>query len=415
MNQNLILYVVSSILGVSLSNVVPFQCNGQDQFNETTRKSRQILPEGWDPKPEGDKVLQGLTQVSALQVRGAHDAEMVLVGDHAYIVAEVNDIKPGEAAGWPFIYVAMSIVNLKTLAVEHIVSIAKSNQAFENETLPSGACFVPRIIRKDAQTLRCFFASENPGIRQSQTWYMDFDLQTQRFTNYIYKAKLKVDDAIYDMQPRYFYADAKEHGFRKPAKDFGLYIFDSFKSFDGKIFVGINNYVSRQNAWAVLNDDMDTFEILGHINEPQELALCELAVNRLADNSWMAIIRQDGGNYMFSTSNDGKQWAKGKYNSLVPNGAASKPTFDKFKGVYYLGWQEATEIDGVGRSVFNIDISNDGLTWERKYRFETTETFQYPTFKLHDNSVWLCVTQGNKERIMFGKLEDITDWDTQFN
>ena len=52
-------------------------------------------------------------------------------------------------------------------------------------------------------------------------------------------------------------------------------------------------------------------------------------------------------------------------------------------------------------------VSRDGETWERKYRFETPETFQYPTFREHRGAVWLCVTQGRKERIMFGKLEDL--------
>ncbi|MBU4460424.1 MAG: exo-alpha-sialidase, partial [Verrucomicrobia bacterium] len=92
------------------------------------------------------------------------------------------------------------------------------------------------------------------------------------------------------------------------------------------------------------------------------------------------------------------------------NGTSSKPTFDRFDGLYYLGWQEATKIGGVGRSVFNIDVSRDGSTWERKYRFETEKSFQYPTFRKYDGAVYLTVTQGDsspsrKERIMFGRLE----------
>ncbi|WP_461786538.1 sialidase family protein, partial [Prosthecobacter sp.] len=81
-------------------------------------------------------------------------------------------------------------------------------------------------------------------------------------------------------------------------------------------------------------------------------------------------------------------------------------------GIYYLGWQEATSIQGANRSVFNVDISRDGRTWERKYRFETPQSFQYPAFHEHEGAIWLCVTQGDtdpsrKERIMFGKLEDL--------
>jgi len=94
----------------------------------------------------------------------------------------------------------------------------------------------------------------------------------------------------------------------------------------------------------------------------------------------------------------------------VPNGTNSKPTFDNFKGIYYLGWQEATKVNGVNRSVFNLDISRDGKTWERKYRFESDKSFQYPSFHEHDGAIWLAVTQGDtdasrKERIMFGRLE----------
>ena len=88
----------------------------------------------------------------------------------------------------------------------------------------------------------------------------------------------------------------------------------------------------------------------------------------------------------------------------------TKATFDRFHGIYYLGWQEATRVNKVSRSVFNIDVSADCVRWERKYRFETEKSFQYPTFREHQGSVYLTVTPGDfskdrKERIMFGKLE----------
>ncbi|NGF55951.1 exo-alpha-sialidase [Parapedobacter sp. SGR-10] len=377
------------------------------RIDNIARNKGKLIPSDWDPLSAGSKVLDRLIPITALQVKGAHDAEMVLVGNRAYIVAEVNDIKPGEHPRWPFVYVTMSVVNLETLELEKIYNVAQSGQSFENETLPLGACFVPRIIQRDEQTLRCYFSSENPDVRQSQIWYMDFDLTTHRFTNHIFKAKITTTDGTFDMQPRHFHADAAKHGFRKRPRDYGLCIFDSFKSFDGKIYVALNNYPGRQNALASLNDDMDTFEIIGHFNEPQKMALSEASVNRLPDGTWMAIIRQNGGNYVFSTSKDGKTWTRAEYRDFVPNGGDSKPTFDKFNGIYYLGWQESTLIEGVKRSVFNIDVSRDGINWERKYRFETPETFQYPTFMEHNGSVWLCVTQGQKERIMFGKLEDL--------
>ena len=108
----------------------------------------------------------------------------------------------------------------------------------------------------------------------------------------------------------------------------------------------------------------------------------------------------------------------GEEREFVKNGANSKPTFDKFGDLYYLGWQEATRVHGVHRSVFNVDISRDGKGWERKYRFESTKSFQYPTFREHDGAIWLCVTQGDespsrKERIAFGKLEQTGEFASQ--
>ncbi|MEI6714801.1 MAG: sialidase family protein [Verrucomicrobiota bacterium] len=371
-----------------------------------------ILPARWDPKTEGDKVLKTLVNTSAPQVKGAHDAEFVCVGERAYVVAEVNDLKGGENGSWPFIYSTLSIVNLKTLKTERIIDLAKGEQAFANETLPVGACWVPRILQKDPNTLRCYFVSQDPGRRQSLMWYRDFDLNRGEFATTIHKAKLQTAAGTFDFQPDHFHADAAAQGFKKKAADSFFFIFDSFKKFDGKLYVALNNFEGRQNALALVHDDLVTFEVLGHYNEPQSAALSESAVNRLPDGTWMAICRNDKGNYHFTTSKDGRTWTTGEPRPFVPNGLNSKPTFDQFGGLYYLGWQEATSIQGASRSVFNVDISRDGVTWERKYRFETAQSFQYPTFHEHEGAVWVAVTQGDhdesrKERIMFGKLETL--------
>ena len=102
---------------------------------------------------------------------------------------------------------------------------------------------------------------------------------------------------------------------------------------------------------------------------------------------------------------------------FVPNGTNSKPTFDRFGDVYQPRLQETTRIQGANRSVFNVDISRDGKTWNRKYRFETPESFQYPTFHQHRGAIWLTVTQsdhrGSSDRIMFGKLEDAGQLESQ--
>ena len=380
----------------------------------SSASAESFLPPDWNPKQAGDRVLQGLVTVTAPQVKGAHDAAMVITRDRAFIVAEVDNNRPGEGASWPEVYAAMSIVDLKTMTVERILPFARGKQVYENETLPAGACFVPRIIQKDDKTLRCYFASERPGARQSQMWMIDFDFDRMAFQKTIRRVKLKTSLGTFDMQPRHFHADAVVHGFRRPAKDYGLYLFDSFKVFDGRTYIAINNWPGKQNALAVANEEFDTFEVVGHYNEPQNLLLSESAVNRLPGGTWLAICRQDGGNgnYIFTTSRDGRTWTPGVHRDFVPNGTSAKPTFDCFGGFYYLGWQEATRIHGVFRSVFNIDVSRGGEVWHRKYRFETEKSFQYPTFCEYRGTIYVAVTQGDhsgsrKERIMFGRLESV--------
>ena len=372
-----------------------------------------LLPPGWNPKRAGDEVLTTLIKVSAPQVKGAHDADLVLVGERAFVVEHDNDIKPGHGAGKDQ-YCVLTVVNVKTMSVERVVPMAKSAQAFANETLPVGACFVPRIIRLNDTTLRCFFACEDQsGKSQSQTWYRDFDIASLTFAPNIHRVKLKTSDGTFDMQPQYFHADAAKHGFKQPAKAFGLYLLDAFKVIDGKTYLAINNFPGAQNALAMRNDARDTIEIIGHYNEPAERRLTESSVNRLPDGTWLAICRTESGdrNYVFTTSKDGKTWTQGEPRAFIAKGSNSKPTFDKFNGIYYLGWQEATRITdghGVGRYIFNIEVSRDGVNWERKYRFESPNSFQYPTFRQHDGTIWFTVTQGtggSTDRIMFGKLE----------
>jgi arylsulfatase A-like enzyme len=368
-----------------------------------------ILPENWDPVLAADQVMERLIRVTKPHVKGAHDAEFVCVGDKAYIVEHDNDVKPGHGAGEAQ-YCVLTVVDLPSLSVEATHLLAKSELSYKNVTLPRGQTFVPRIIQVDAGTLRCFFASKG-GDREELTWYRDFDLASGRFADTIHRAKLKTRAGVFDMQPGVLHEDAKLDGFGKPRKSGGMYIFDSFKQFDGKTFVALNNFPGKQNALAILHDDFETFEVVGHYNEPQDQQLSESAVNRLPDGTWMAILRNDGGNrnYRFTTSEDGRHWTPAVELPLVSNGTNSKPTFDKFGGLYYLGWQEATRIEGSSRSVFNVDVSRDGVRWERKYRFETPESFQYPTFHEHEGVIWVSATQsdhgGSTDRIMFGRLE----------
>jgi hypothetical protein len=368
-----------------------------------------ILSPLWDPEAEGNRVLHGLIRVTAAPVKGAHDAEFVCTNGYAFIVEHDNDVQPGHNAGHHQ-YCVLSAVNLATMKVEQVYNLARSEQVFHNEKLPLGACFVPRIIQVDAKTLRCFFTNQEDNQYEAQIWYRDFHLDTMRFCDDIFKAKLKTSSGIHDMQPVFFHQDAVARGFNKPVLRYGFYIFDSFKIFDDQVYVTLNNFPGKQNALARLLDDYHTFEIIGHYNEPQSQELSESSVNRLPDGTWMAICRNDLGNYHFTRSKDGKEWRAGIEMPFVPNGTNSKPTFDRFNGLYYLGWQENSRINNVSRSVFNIDVSSDGEIWERKYRFASEHSFQYPTLHEYGNSIWLTVTQGyqgSTDRIMFGKLEDI--------
>ena len=381
----------------------------QQQQQQTRAPDAGLVPATWDPALAGDDVLRRLVRITAPHVKGAHDAEFVCVGDRAYVVEHDNDVAPGHGAG-KAMYCVLTVVNLKTLAVEKTHLLAKAGQAFANAALPDAQIFVPRIIRKDEHTLRTFFCSQPAGA-QAVTWYRDFDLRTQTFEGGIHKAKLRTAAGTFDMEPGHFHADAVAAGFTKPAVDHGLYVFDSFKEFDGRIYIALNNFPGKQNALAELTDDFTTFEVIGHYNEPQSQQLSESAVNRLPDGTWMAICRNDAGNYHFTTSRDGRTWTVGEPRPFVPNGLNSKPTFDRFGDTYYLGWQENTRVGDCNRSVFNIDISRDGETWERKYRFETPHSFQYPTFHEHEGAIWLTVTQsdhgGSSDRIMFGRLETV--------
>ncbi len=374
-----------------------------------TPNAIRLLPSDWDPVRAANLVLTSLIKVTTPKAKGAHDAEFVCVGNRAYIVEHDNDIEPGHGAG-NAMYCVLTVIDLQTLAVEKTHLLASAGQIFANFTLPDAETFVPRIIQRDDNTLRCYFASQ-PANMQAQTWYRDFDVCRGEFTDKIYRAKLKTAAGVFDMEPRYLHADAVAQGFKKPEWIRGMYIFDSFKHFDGNIYVALNNFHGKQNALTILHNDYETFEVLGHYNEPQNQQLSESAVNRMPDGTWMAICRNDTGNYHFTMSQDGRYWTEGCELPFVTNGDNSKPTFDRFGDTYYLGWQERTRIDDCRRSVFNVDISRDGKNWERKYRFETPHSFQYPTFHEHNGVIWLSVTQsdhgGSTDRIMFGKLEDL--------
>lgn len=371
-----------------------------------------LLPADWNPREQADRVLAGLKNICAPQVKGAHDSDFLIADGKAYVVYMANDVQHGEAADWPFVYCAMTIVDLASNEISPAVTFAAGEKEFDNHCLPVGACFVPRIIQKDNRTLRCFFASEQPRVRQAQTWWIDFDLPTQTFARTIHPVSIRTAQGQFPMQPQPFFRDAVARGFTGKESDYGLYMIDGFKTFNGQIYCVLNNFIIRQNALATLNADMDCIQVLGHFFEPNSAKLSESAVQQMPDGSWCAISRQETAdqNYLFATSADGVSWTPHHTRDCVKTGSNSKATFDRFNNLYYLGWQDSARIDGVYRTIFSVDISANGKDWQRKYRFETNKSFQYPVFRQHAGAVFLSVTQGDytssrKERIMFGRLE----------
>ena len=141
----------------------------------TVNASESLLPPNWDPVLAGDQVLARLVCITAPKVKGAHDAEMAIVEGPPTSWPK-STTWAGESAGWPKSTRHVHRRTWKRWRWKRSSRFARSEQAFENETLPVGACFVPRILQIEHQTLRCYFASEQPGKRQAQTWYRDFDI-----------------------------------------------------------------------------------------------------------------------------------------------------------------------------------------------------------------------------------------------
>ena len=69
----------------------------------TPALSAPLLPPDWNPKQAADRVLTSLVKVTAPEVKGAHDSDMIVSGERAFVVYMAKDVQPGEAASWPFI------------------------------------------------------------------------------------------------------------------------------------------------------------------------------------------------------------------------------------------------------------------------------------------------------------------------
>ena len=377
------------------------------------------INKNYSPEKAGDEVIKSMITVTDSVVKGAHDAHFLIHDGKAYIVYEANDVKEGEAAEWDFVYCAMSIVDLKTGAVE-VKIISRGEQAFANETLDVGATFVPRIIKKDENTLRIFFTSERPSVRQSLMYYIDYDVKSGTLNQNVYRMKLLTPEGKVDFTPKAYYDLAIAAGMECFSSDHSAFIFDIME-YDGKKYVALNNFAGKQNALGMLNDTLDCISVIGHFGVGNsKVQLSESGIMRKNDGTWMSIIRNDktstnttygGGTttgtnagtfeYYFSYSADGVKWSTPRTEDFCAGGTNSKPTLNNFAGTYFMGWNTySTNI--WSRTIFNFDYSTDGENWTRLYKFAPTTSFQYPEFFMYDNEIYF--TTGDRAKIYFGKL-----------
>ena len=183
------------------------------------------------------------------------------------------------------------------------------------------------------------------------------------------------------MQPAAFYRDAMAQGFTGREKDFGLYQIDSSNSSTaGSIACSITRHMC-QTRWDCSTrpgtpsrcSATSTHRPCSGSPKPQSTAC-------LTGRGWRSA-REGGTQLHVHAKQRRRTWSANQYRDIVTGGCSSKPSFDRFNGVYYLGWQKATRIGGVSRSVFNIEVSRNGATLAaQKYRFETEKSFQYPVF-----------------------------------
>ncbi len=365
------------------------------------------------PEERGQEFLDSMIRVTGESVKGAHDSSLVVTDKKAYIVYMANDRQPGENSRWPYIYTAMSIVDIASNRLLDSREVAHGGQQFANVRLKEGSCFVPRILQKEERTLRIFFDSMDPDNRPTEVWYRDYDLQSGKFDASIGRVNMETPEGTVPLSPQAFHEQARRQGFSKPVNNDGPYLFDIGKEFDGKLYVAVNNFGGKQNALCEFNEDLTSVRVIGNINEPLSEDLSEAAVERMPDGRWVAILRNDGNNlnYRFAYSDDGVCWTAAEESPLVQNGSNSKPVLHCFDGVYCLGWQEKPY-----RTRFNLEVSTDFVHWKRAYSFHDEDfSLQYPSMYAYDGEVYLCAThcfpgeeRERRDSIYFGHLNSVS-------
>lgn len=347
----------------------------------------------------GKNIFDNRLVISEQKMKGVHDAQFVIVADRAYAVYEANDVMPGESHEWDFVYAAMTVVDIIKNSVIKTVKFAYGERQFKNLKLPHGCAFVPRIIKKDEKTLRVFFASIDEGVRPQLTYYMDYDLEREEFTDEIYVLDILTDRGRMAFTPEIFREVALRAGHACFERSIGAYLFDIEDYGDVK-YICLNNFATGQNALAKFNDGYDCIEILGHIGEGMDgFKTTESGIAKLNDGTFMAVLREEySKQYYFSYSLDGREWTYPIKKAFAADGCNTKPTLNNFDGTLFMS------VAVNDRSCMRLSFGYDGEHWKELLEVQSPTTFQYPSFVYYENEIYYTATTGNKEQIVFGKL-----------
>ena len=360
----------------------------------------ESVTENHSPKAAGDAVMQNMIRISSDEMKGTHDADHVYANGKVYAVYEANNEKPGDPGTYEKEYCALAIIDLESFKVESIEKFAWGEQKYSNVTMLKGSAFVPRVIRKDDNTLRFFFSNIAVDSSSGYIYYVDYDLATEAFDNNAYRLKIMTPNGTVDFSAEVYAELFRADGHACDNSTIGHFLFDIF-DVDGTKYIALNNFRGAQNSLAKFNDTYDCVEIIGNIGGSYtEYRTTESGIVQLKDGSWISILRNHAGSkiYSFSYSEDGTEWTDPVYEDFMKTGYTSKPTLDRFGDYYFMGYND------LSRGLFHLAYSLDAKNWTVLYSFHSPTTFQYPKFDIYEGQMYFSVTTGNKEQIYFGKL-----------
>ncbi len=363
------------------------------------------INKNYSSQAAGSTLISNALKVQADYVKGCHDGWTVIVGEKAYVVYTANDLKAGEDSKWDYIYVALSVIDLKTNTVLRSYPVAAGPTAvhegqMQELAIPDGNAGVARLLQIDETTLRLFFTSNNSGVRQSYTYYADFDITTETFKSDIQRLQLQTPEGKVDFTAKAYYDLAVAAGHPADEVDHDGYILALLPLGD-TCYVNLGNFSGAQNAFAKLTDGYTCLEILGHIGGSTErYRTTEVSIMPLNEGGWMAMLRdQTSKNYLFSYSEDGTDWSEPAPIDHIDSGVACKPFLRNFGSYYLMGWNETD------RSCYHLSYSTDAKNWQDLYEIYSPDTFQYFHCFEYAGNLYYNATIGNKEQILFGRLE----------